>query len=117
MRLPSPAIRNAISRQIAGGHASTAIRNTSENLFRKQGLAPAFVPVRSKKVPRPAGAGSVLQTRKGSSIQRRKVIAHAANKEDVYKALLNTRGKNVAIEHCGNMPEDLVVMFCLEATR
>ena len=46
-----------------------------------------------------------------------KVLAHAANKEDIYKALLHTRGKNIAIEYCGKTPEDLVVMFCLDFTR
>ena len=46
-----------------------------------------------------------------------KVLAHAANKEDIYKALLDTRGKNVAIEYCGKIPEDLAVMFCLEVMR
>ena len=46
-----------------------------------------------------------------------KVIAHAANKEDIYKALLHTRGKNVAVEYCGKIPGDLVVMFCLDVTR
>jgi hypothetical protein len=46
-----------------------------------------------------------------------KVIAHAPNKEDIYKALLHTRGKNVAIEYCGKIPEDLVVMFCLDVMR
>lgn len=46
-----------------------------------------------------------------------KVLAHASNKEDIYKALLGTRGKNVSIEYCGQLPEDLVVMFCLEATH
>jgi hypothetical protein len=46
-----------------------------------------------------------------------KVIAHAANKEEIYKALLLTKGKNIAIEYCGKLPEDLVVMFCLRATR
>ena len=45
-----------------------------------------------------------------------KVIAHATNKEDIYKALLATRGKNVSIEYCGKIPDNLVVMFCLEAT-
>ena len=44
-----------------------------------------------------------------------KVLAHAASKEDIYKALLHTRGKNVSIEYCGKTPEDLVVMFCLTA--
>lgn len=46
-----------------------------------------------------------------------KVLAHASNKEDIYKALLQTKGKNIAVEYCGKMPEDLVVMFCLNATR
>ena len=46
-----------------------------------------------------------------------KVLAHAANKEDIYKALLHTRGKNVAVEYCGKMPEDLAVMFCLDVIR
>ena len=45
-----------------------------------------------------------------------KVLAHASNKEDIYKALLRTKGKNVAIEYCGKLPQDLVVMFCLNAT-
>ena len=39
-----------------------------------------------------------------------KVLAHASNKEDIYKALLGTRGKNVSIEYCGRFPEDLVVI-------
>ena len=38
-----------------------------------------------------------------------KVLAHASNKEDIYKALLGTRGKNVSIEYCGQLPEDLAV--------
>ena len=46
-----------------------------------------------------------------------KVLAHASSKEDIYKALLHTKGKNVAIEYCGKLPEGLAVMFCLEATR
>jgi len=36
-----------------------------------------------------------------------KVIAHAVNKEDIYKALLHTRGKNVAVEYCGKILEAL----------
>jgi hypothetical protein len=45
-----------------------------------------------------------------------KVIAHAANKEDIYKALLYTQGKNVAVEYYGKFSERLPVMFCLEGT-
>jgi hypothetical protein len=47
-------------------------------------------------------------------VKEGKVLAHAPNKEDIYKALLGTKGKNVAIEYCGKVPEDLVVMFCLQ---
>jgi len=42
-------------------------------------------------------------------VKNGKVLAHASNKEDIYKALLATRGKNVSIEYCGQLPEDLVV--------
>lgn len=41
-----------------------------------------------------------------------KVLAHAPNKEEIYKALLRTRDKNVSIEYCGEMPEDTSVVFC-----
>ena len=50
-------------------------------------------------------------------VKEGKVIAHATNKEEIYEALLRTRGKNVSVEYCGQMPENLVVMFCLDATR
>ena len=50
-------------------------------------------------------------------VKHGKVLAHAPNKDEIYKALLRTRGKNVSIEYCGKTPEDLVVMFCLEVTR
>ena len=46
-----------------------------------------------------------------------KVLAHASSKEAIYKALLHTQGKNVAIEFCGKLPEDVAVMFWLKATR
>jgi hypothetical protein len=46
-----------------------------------------------------------------------KVIAHASNKDDIYKALLDTRGKNVAVEYGGDIQEDMVVMFCLDVIR
>jgi hypothetical protein len=54
---------------------------------------------------------------KDLEVKEGKVIAHASNKEEIYRALLQTRGKNVSIEYCGEMPQDLVVMFCLETTR
>ena len=49
-------------------------------------------------------------------VKEGKVLAHASNKEDIYKALLSTKGKNVAIEYCGKVPEDPVVMYCQNGT-
>jgi hypothetical protein len=46
-----------------------------------------------------------------------RVIAHASNKDDIYKALLDTRGKNVSLEFYGKIDEDAAVMFCLKLTR
>lgn len=46
-----------------------------------------------------------------------RVIAHAASKEDIYKALLSTRGKNVCLEFYGKIDENAAVMFCHEPTR
>ena len=34
-----------------------------------------------------------------------RVIAHAPNKEDIYKALLETHGKNVSLEFYGKVDE------------
>jgi len=32
-------------------------------------------------------------------------------REDIYKYLLKTKGKNIAIEYVGESPQDLMVMF------
>lgn len=39
------------------------------------------------------------------------VIAHSPNKEEIYKHLLQTKGKNIAIEYAGEFSQDLTVMF------
>ncbi len=39
------------------------------------------------------------------------VIAHSPAKEEIYKSLLQTQGKNIAIEYAGEFPQDLAVMF------
>ena len=39
------------------------------------------------------------------------VIAHSPNKEEIYQRLLETTGKNIAIEYAGEFPKDLAVMF------
>ena len=39
------------------------------------------------------------------------VIAHSTDKEQIYKQLLQTQEKNIAIEYAGKFPQDLAVMF------
>lgn len=39
------------------------------------------------------------------------VFAHSPEKEEIYRQLLNTAGKNIAIEYAGDYPQDLAVMF------
>jgi hypothetical protein len=39
------------------------------------------------------------------------VIAHSSAKEEIYKYLLKTKSKNIAIEYAGELPQDLAVMF------
>ena len=38
------------------------------------------------------------------------VLAHSPNKEEIYAKLLKTKGKDVAIEYAGKLPE-VAVMF------
>ncbi|MBI4684782.1 MAG: hypothetical protein HY755_06245 [Nitrospirae bacterium] len=45
------------------------------------------------------------------NVIRGHVIAHSPVKEEIYKILMETKGKNVAIEYTGRIPEDLAVMF------
>jgi hypothetical protein len=40
-----------------------------------------------------------------------KVIAHSANKEDIYKALESTPQQPLAIEYMGEVPEDLAFIL------
>jgi hypothetical protein len=39
------------------------------------------------------------------------VISHSTIKDEIYKTLMETKGKNIAIEYTGRIPEDLSVMF------
>lgn len=39
------------------------------------------------------------------------VVAHSAEKEEIYKSILHTQGKNIAIEYAGDFPQDLAAMF------
>ena len=44
------------------------------------------------------------------SVVEGRVIAHSPSKERIYARLLKTKGKNVAIEFAGKLPE-IAVMF------
>ncbi len=39
------------------------------------------------------------------------VVTHSPDKEEISKRLLQTRGKNIAIEYAGELPQDVSVMF------
>ncbi len=46
------------------------------------------------------------------------VVAHAPTKEEIYKRQLEVGvGAKLAVEYCGDWPEDMSVMFCLRAIR
>jgi len=40
-----------------------------------------------------------------------KVIAHSPKKDEIYIQLLETKGKDVAVEYLGEVPEDVAVML------
>lgn len=39
------------------------------------------------------------------------VIAHSPNRDEIYRQLLKTKGRDIAIEYLGEVPEDLAVML------
>ena len=39
------------------------------------------------------------------------VIAHSPNRDEIYRRLLETKGRDIAIEYLGEVPEDLAVML------
>lgn len=45
------------------------------------------------------------------NVKEGKVIAHSPNKREIYNLLAKTKGKNIAIEYTGKIPEDLTVMY------
>ena len=45
------------------------------------------------------------------NVKEGKVIAHSSCREEIYTCLSETKGRDIAIEYIGKIPEDLVVMF------
>ncbi len=42
------------------------------------------------------------------------VLAHASSKEEIYKALSRSSGKNLSVEYMGSVPSDVAVMFFVQ---
>lgn len=45
------------------------------------------------------------------NVKEGRVVAHSPSKEEIYRLLLRTKGKNIAIEYVGEFPPDLAVML------
>jgi hypothetical protein len=46
----------------------------------------------------------------GLNVKQGTVVAHSPNKDEIYKRLMETKGKNIAVEYAGKLPE-VAVMF------
>ena len=51
------------------------------------------------------------ETDEDLQVVKGKVIAHSANKEDIYQALANVGEQPLAIEYMGQVPEDLAFIL------
>jgi ribosome biogenesis SPOUT family RNA methylase Rps3 len=40
-----------------------------------------------------------------------RVIAHSRSKDEIYRLLAQTQGKNIAVKYVGEFPQDLAVML------
>jgi len=45
------------------------------------------------------------------NVTRGEVLAHSPNRDEVYRKLLSMKGKAVAVEYTGTVPEDLAVVL------
>ncbi len=45
------------------------------------------------------------------SVKEGTVIAHSPDRDEVYRQLSRTKGKNIAVEYLGSASSDLTVMF------
>ncbi len=49
-------------------------------------------------------------------VTRGEVLTHSPNRDEIYRMLLTMRGRQVAVEYMGKVPEDLaVVLLCDDA--
>lgn len=45
------------------------------------------------------------------NVEEGRVLAHSPSKEEIYKLLAHTKGKQIALEYTGKFPKDIAVMF------
>lgn len=45
------------------------------------------------------------------NVVRGEVLAHSGDRDEIYRRLLDAKGKDMAIEYTGDIPEDLAVML------
>lgn len=45
------------------------------------------------------------------NVQEGTVLAHSPSKEEIYRLLASTKGKQIALEYTGKFPKDVAVMF------
>ncbi len=45
------------------------------------------------------------------SIVSGQVLAHSPHRDEIYRQLLSAKGKSVAVEYAGTIPEDLAVVL------
>lgn len=46
-----------------------------------------------------------------------RLVAHSKNRDEIYDRLGHVRAKSFCIEYTGNIPKDLVVVFCWFRSR
>lgn len=47
----------------------------------------------------------------GMRVIRGKVLAHSADRDEIYRRLLTIKGQQMAIEYVGQVPEDFAVVL------
>jgi len=45
------------------------------------------------------------------NVVRGQVLAHSPHRDEIYRQLLSAKGKSVAVEYTGSIPEDLAVVL------
>jgi hypothetical protein len=87
------------------------IKKTSEKKSRRAGVRSLTYNEIKKKYPNEWVLVEFSELDEDLHAREGQVIAHATSKEEIYKALLKSRGKNVSIEYFGPLSENIAVIF------